>query len=141
MSKRRSINYVCAVLDCACSSTVCGQQWLKRYLESLSIEDQAKVEKTTGVKVFKFGGGETLTSLGCYKIPAVIADKEVIICTDVVNSDIPLLLSLDAMKKAKIKLFSRNLWQTGSKHSIIPHLGITVSQLTKAVCQLKRSML
>ena len=71
----------CAVLDCACSSTVCGKQWLKRYLESLSIEDQAKVEKTTGVKVFKFGGDETLTSLGCYKIPAVIADKEVIICT------------------------------------------------------------
>ena len=90
----------CAVLDCACSSTVCGQQWMTRYLESLNSEDQTKVTVSDGIKVFKFGGGETLKSLASYKIPAVIADKDVIIY-------IPLLLSLDAMKKAKIKLISK----------------------------------
>ena len=98
----------CAVLDCACTSTVCGRQWLNRYLESLSVEDYAKVKQTAGVRVFKFGGGEKLTSVGCFKIPANIADNEVIINTDVVDSDIPVLLSKNAMKKTKIKLDLEN---------------------------------
>ena len=63
-----------------------------------------KFEKSAGAKVFKFGGGEKLTSISSYEIPAVIADTEVLIKTDVVTSDIPLLLSIDTMKKARVKL-------------------------------------
>jgi len=71
--------------NCARSSTVCGQQWMTSYLESLNSEDQTKVTVSGGIKVFKFGDGETLKSLASYKIPAVIADKDVMICTDVVD--------------------------------------------------------
>ena len=53
--------------------------------------------------MFKFGGGECLKSIAPYDIPAYLGGKKVIIRTDVVPSDIP-LLSLNAMKKAKIKL-------------------------------------
>ncbi|CAC5406209.1 unnamed protein product [Mytilus coruscus] len=74
----------CAVLDSACSST----------------ED--------GNKVFKFGGGTRLKSIGEYSLPAVIAGKDVIIRTDVVDSDIPLLLSRTAMKKAGVKMDLEN---------------------------------
>ena len=41
-----------------------------------------------------------LNSLKKMILPCVIADIEVSIITDVVNSDIPLLLSKDAMKRA-----------------------------------------
>ncbi|MCG7877703.1 MAG: transposase [Candidatus Thiodiazotropha endolucinida] len=98
----------CAVLDSACSSTVCGDRWINNYIESLDMNDKEKVKQSKGQKVFKFGGGTRLMSKGEYSLPAVIAGKEVIIKTDVVQSDIPLLLSRTAMKKAAIKLDLEN---------------------------------
>ena len=94
----------CAVLDSACSSTVCGNAWLKGYLGSLDTDDQAKVVKREGKKIFKFGGGEQLKSQGSYNLPVVLAGHAVTIVADVVDSDIPLLLSKNAMKGAKVKL-------------------------------------
>ncbi len=47
----------CAVLDCACSSTVCGDKWLEGYLANLEPEVRARVKQYPGQKVFKFGGG------------------------------------------------------------------------------------
>ena len=98
----------CAILDSACSSTVCGDAWMKNYIQSLDYLDRAKVQHGDGVKVFKFGGGTCLKSKGEYVIPAVIAGQEVTITTDVVDSDIPLLLSRTAMKKAALKMDLEN---------------------------------
>jgi hypothetical protein len=92
------------VLDSACSSTMCGSGWLTMYLQSLEPTDQGKVKKQPSCKTFKFGGGEILKSKACYSIPAVVAGHAIIIRTDVVDSDIPLLLSKDVMKRAKVKL-------------------------------------
>lgn len=58
--------------------------------------------------MFKFGGRTCLKSNGEFSIPAVLADKSVTIQTDVVESDIPLLLSKDAMKKAGVKMDLEN---------------------------------
>lgn len=98
----------CAVLDSACSSTVCGDSWINNYIQSLDKDDRQKVKQTEGQRVFKFGGGTCLKSKGEYSLPAVIAGKEVMIKTDVVESDIPLLLSRTAMKKAAIKMDLEN---------------------------------
>ena len=98
----------CAVLDSACSSTVCGQLWMRSYVDSLNETDKAKIFKEDGNKVFKFGGGTRLKSIGEYSLPAVIAGKDVTIKTDVVDSDIPLLLSRTAMKKAGVKMDLEN---------------------------------
>ena len=54
--------------------------------------------------MFKFGGGTRLQSKGEYSLPVVIAGKEATIITNVVESDIPLLLSRTAMKKAAVKM-------------------------------------
>ena len=53
-----------------------------------------------GVKTFKFGDGNKLNSLYKVTLPCVIPDIEVSIITDVVDSDIALLLSKDSMKRA-----------------------------------------
>ena len=95
------------MLDTDCSSTVAGESWFETYLSSLDYIDKEKVqrkESRESSKIFKFGGGERLQSLGCYIIPAVIAGKVVSIKTDVVKSDIPLLLSLDSIKKVNVKM-------------------------------------
>ena len=94
----------CTVLDSACSSTVCGEICLENYLNALDHEDRRKIKRSIGKKSFKFGGGEHLKSKWEYNVPAVIAGKEVTIKTDVVESDIPLLLSRQAMKTAGVKM-------------------------------------
>ena len=96
-----------AVLDSACTSTVCGQRWLDNYLTLTGQSDQ-DVRVGDSAKIFKFGGGERLHSEGVYKIPAEIVGHSVTITTDVVSSDIPLLLGKEAMKKAKVKLDVEN---------------------------------
>ena len=40
----------CAVLDCGCSSTVCGGKWLKCYLDSLDDKGRMNVKEDPGVK-------------------------------------------------------------------------------------------
>ena len=95
----------CAILDTACTATVCGRTWINTYLSTLDKKDVAKVSKSDSNKIFKFGAGEPLKSISTVKFPAVIAGTPVSISTEVVESDVPLLLSLDAMKKAKINLY------------------------------------
>ncbi|XP_057310466.1 uncharacterized protein LOC130648431 [Hydractinia symbiolongicarpus] len=94
----------CAVLDSACSATVTGEDLLKCYLDSLTTEQKCKIQRSPSDTVFRFGGGERLNSNGKVKIPCNMAGKECEIVTDIVECDIPLLLSKTAMKKADMKL-------------------------------------
>ena len=98
----------CAVLDSGCTSNVCGKAWLDCYFDSLTSQERNKVVENEGKKMFKFGGGEKCMSLGNFELPANLAGKKVTIRTDVIDSDIPLLLSKDAMKRAKMKMNLEN---------------------------------
>ena len=91
------------MLDCAYSRIVWGKKWLDSYLSSLSETQHSKIKWNPGIKVFKFGGGEILTSIASLELPHILADRKVTIKTDAVKSDIPLLISLEAMKKAGVK--------------------------------------
>ena len=93
-----------AVLDCGAPITVCGQMWLKCYLETLSEEDQMKCTYQTSSNNFKFGDSTCYSSIKQAIIPAVIGKEEVMIKTDVISSDIPLLLSMSSLIKAKANL-------------------------------------
>ena len=53
----------CAVLDTACGSTVCGQQWFSTYMDSMG-RDQVSLEHPGGLNTFKFGAGPIIPSLG-----------------------------------------------------------------------------
>ena len=100
---REALN--CAALDTCCSSSVSGKVWLDFYLESLDKERKREVRGPfPSNKVFKFGNNGRLPSQGAYKIPITLAKKEVILEMDVVESDLPLLLSKAAMKKAQMKI-------------------------------------
>ena len=104
---------------------------MKDYIESLDDKGKLRVKFSKSDKIFKFGGGERLPSIGQFKIPITLAGKQVILVTDVVKSDLPLLLSKKAMKAAHIKLdlekdcaeiFGQNiiLNETSSGHYCVP---------------------
>ncbi len=82
---------------------------------------------------FKFGDGVKVMSKKCITFPCVLAGEKVNIKTDVVDCNIPLLLSKSAMKRAKmnidfsndsVRLFNKTkkLNVTSSGHYCIPIL-------------------
>ena len=94
----------CAILDSACTSTVCGVAWLTCYMDSLDCENREKVKEYESSTKFRFGNGNMLSSLKRVHIPCTIANKTLYLKTDVVSSDIPLLLGKPTMKKMNMKL-------------------------------------
>ena len=104
-----------AVLDSGASSTVCGTKWYKCFLETLTDAQKKKIVKIKGVRNFKFSDWDKLNSLYKVIIPCVIADIEVSIITDEVNSDISLLLSKE--KGWNLPQFWR--WHCYHRNSVI----------------------
>ena len=92
-----------AALDTCCTTTVAGKNWIKIYLDSLPAQVRQQVKGPfTSMKVFKGVNQGTLPAVERYIIPAEIGENAVMIEVDVVDTDIPLLLSKSAMKKAKM---------------------------------------
>ena len=121
----------CAVLDSGCSKNVCGESWLNYYLETLTQSDHSKVKFEDSSNSFRFGDGNSLKSSKRVTFPAKIGEKNIMIKTDVIASDLPLLLSKEAMKKANVKIdFSNdvvkildqkvNIVFTSSGHYAVP---------------------
>ena len=46
----------CAILDSACSSTVCGKKWFDDYIDSLDQSDKRNIQQTGSRRMFVFGG-------------------------------------------------------------------------------------
>ena len=93
-----------AVLDSGCSSTVAGKEWLQSYIDSLSPTDKKSIQSESSDKFFRFGGGTCLKSKGLYDVPCVLAGECCRLGVDVVECELPLLLSKDSMKKAEVVL-------------------------------------
>ena len=93
-----------ALLDSGCTKTVCGEAWLQHYVQSLSYNEYKQLETLESTNIFKFGDNKVIKSLKRVKIPVIIAGTSATITTDVVQYDIPLLLSKEAMKKARTQI-------------------------------------
>ena len=120
-----------ALLDCGASKTVCGSEWLEEYKQNLTDSNLRQLSSSKSHNFYRFGDGRRIPAKECVSLPAIIGTKRVIINTDVVDSDIPLLLSRDSMKKANMSLnfendtisaFGENipLFTTESGHYAIP---------------------
>ena len=121
------------VLDSGCSQTVCGKKWFNAYLDQLDDLSRETVTKTQNSTIFQFGGEYSLPSLGKVRLPAEIVGQKVVIETDVVDSNIPLLFSNRALgiMKARInyetdeaEIFGKNVYlnKTSAGHHCLPLL-------------------
>ena len=88
------------LLDTGCVRTVCGLTWFKQFLKTLSKKTIARIRKYPSAASFRFGGNDIRHSLGFYAIPCSIDGKNIILQTDIITSDIPCLISKEAMRKA-----------------------------------------
>ena len=98
-----------AALDTCCTSSLAGEKWTRIYLKSLPINLRKQVEgPLDSNKSFVFGNQGKLKSKARYKIPVKIGGELNHIMIDVINSDIPLLLSKGEMKRIGISLDMKN---------------------------------
>ena len=111
-----------AALDTCCSSSVTGMKWLKIYMQAIPknlkhLLSGPHYSKTS----FTFGNQQSLSSLGIYKIPVIIANEVHELELDVIDSDIPLLMSKEHMKKLGIALNLVNDTATANGNPIKLH--------------------
>ena len=66
--------------------------------------DQSQVSEKESTISFRFGDGNSVKSERTVTFPAKIGKKNIMIKTDVIDTDLPLLLSKSAMKKANVKI-------------------------------------
>jgi hypothetical protein len=99
-----------AVIDTACTRTVCGKQWLENFMAYMREEDKAMVKVAPSAKTFRFGDGADVKSFQNVTIPAMIGETACNINTEVVDVDVDLslLLSKASLKKAKTVLDLQN---------------------------------
>ena len=96
----------CAALDTCCTASVAGKNWLQIYLDSLTPELRGfVVGPLKGRKSFQFGNQGILASECSYRLPIKPAGHVTMIDVDIIDSDIPLLLSKREMQKHKMTIF------------------------------------
>ncbi|XP_063689505.1 uncharacterized protein LOC134822397 [Bolinopsis microptera] len=92
-----------ALLDSGASRTVAGENWYSCFLDSLDDETRSTVKEFPAEIIFRFGVG-TLESSKKVIIPVTICTHKIRLEVHIVNSDIPLLLSLKSMKCMGVQL-------------------------------------
>lgn len=114
-----------AVIDTGCSTTVCGKLWLNDYMQSLTEYERTQIKESASDSTFTFGDGVSVKSIKRLTLPCWIGNIEADITTDVVECNIPLLLSKKSMKKAKMILdFQKDTVRIGNQ---VIHLQCTNS--------------
>ena len=97
-----------AVLDSGATNTVAGETWFNCFLSSLDNDQKCKVRNHEGNNIYRFGDGNLISALKNVDIPILLGNQEVMLNTDIVPNDIPLLLSRKSMKKADMTLDFKN---------------------------------
>ena len=92
------------VIDCGCSRTVSGLEWITRYLKKLNNYDEEQISREESDVKFQFGGGETRTSVMKVGLPCMLGNTKVTIVTEVADAEIPLLVGTNSLEKAGANL-------------------------------------
>ena len=82
-----------AVHDSGSPKIVCGHGWYDAFLESMTDKDFHKVRTSPTRCAFCFGDGDKVIPQESSRIPATLGNKKGAIQTDIIEKDIPLLLS------------------------------------------------
>ena len=110
----------CAVLDTGCTTTVCGHLWYQDYMSTLSEQVKSTVTEEGSEATFTFGDGVTVSSMKKTKLPCYIGGLRSEIVADVVDCNIPLLVSKRSLKKAKAALdFSSDILEIGGQSVVL----------------------
>ena len=103
LSKFTSETINCAAMDTCCTANVAGKKWTDIFIQSMTDKMKTRIEGPfKSDTTFRFGNQGELTSIGYYRLPVKIGGENYKIEVDIINSDIPLLLSKNEMKRLGI---------------------------------------
>ena len=88
------------VIDSGCTKTVAGERWFNDYLQTLSNEEVQNIQYCGSNAQFRFGDSPPVQSKKKALLPMVMGNKNIQLSTDIVPTDVPLLLSKQTMKTA-----------------------------------------
>ena len=97
-----------ALLDTGATKTVSGRVWVDNYVSCLPEKEQKEVQFNKCETAYRFGDGKRVTANESVKLPAKIGKLLLWVTTDIVEKNIPLLLSRESMKKGRMKLDFEN---------------------------------
>ena len=86
------------ILDSGCSKTVAGKLWASEYLKTLPEKEVSFVVRKNSNSVFRFGDGKDIKSIELLTVPVLICGQRFLLDIEVVENDIPLLISKGPMK-------------------------------------------
>ena len=89
-----------AIIDTGCPRTASGKIWLKAYTDSLSLKDRHSITCTASSHKFRFGDGKHYKSEKYVILPIYINGHRYELGVEVVDCDIPLLLSRETLHRA-----------------------------------------
>ena len=92
------------IIDSGAAKTVCGQKWYKVYESSLMNEEKDLIKEEESKCTFRFGDGAIVKSEIAKIFPTKICGQDVYIKANIVENDIPLLISKMTLKNAKASL-------------------------------------
>ena len=92
-------NNLRAIMDTGCSRALAGSNWIKSFHSQISKEDLKQVQKFPSNAVFKFGDGHRHKSNTIWVFPVYFGGLRKRIAFDEVNAAIPLLISLDIVRR------------------------------------------
>ena len=90
------------IIDSGCARSCSGKSWTETFLRTLSEYDCLKVSRQDSKARFRFGSGKSVTSMYYVIAPVYIGGMRKYLGWDVVDLDLPLLLSLPVLKKMDV---------------------------------------
>ncbi|XP_057305251.1 uncharacterized protein LOC130642182 [Hydractinia symbiolongicarpus] len=86
------------VLDSGCTKTVAGEKWMDEYLGTLSESDKNAVVSNSTDSIYRFGDGKEVKATRNLIIPVILGGNKYKLSVDIVEIEIPLLISRSTMK-------------------------------------------
>ena len=111
-------------MDTGCPHTVAGHIWFETHMNSLSRKDKLSIKTYKSNNKFRFGNGVLYESKYRAIIPIYVGRLKCSLEVDVVQCNIPLLLSRATLQKANAKIDIGN--------ALICFLGITIPLITSS---------
>ena len=99
------------ILDSACTKTVAGKVWTDEYVFMLTNWEGEEVLKSAKVSssLYRFGDGKEIRNKHEITVPMTICGKNIKLRVDVVENDIPLLISRPTLLK-RVSWFNKPDW-------------------------------
>ena len=101
---RSNIHGGMAIMDSGCERECAGKLWTEAFVRNLSPEDRKKVVRVQDDQQFKFGDGICVQAAYSIKCPVYVAGIRMFMCWAVLETDLPLLVSLPVMKRLEISI-------------------------------------